>query len=100
MIRRPPRSTHCISSAASDVYKRQSQYLSKNLCLSQFPQKSPLYYQRNVLSPNSHIIINSNTKSCSPPKLLLPRLYSPQSTLVANKLLSSREPQLLSLIHI
>jgi len=24
MIRRPPRSTHCISSAASDVYKRQS----------------------------------------------------------------------------
>ena len=25
MIRRPPRSTHCISSAASDVYKRQLQ---------------------------------------------------------------------------
>eukprot|EP00825_Cyclidium_porcatum_P007879 TRINITY_DN13954_c0_g1_i1.p1 TRINITY_DN13954_c0_g1~~TRINITY_DN13954_c0_g1_i1.p1 ORF type:complete len:681 (+),score=123.89 TRINITY_DN13954_c0_g1_i1:90-2132(+) len=25
MIRRPPRSTHCISSAASDVYKRQQQ---------------------------------------------------------------------------
>jgi len=25
MIRRPPRSTHCISSAASDVYKRQSE---------------------------------------------------------------------------
>ena len=24
MIRQPPRSTHCISSAASDVYKRQS----------------------------------------------------------------------------
>ena len=23
MIRRPPRSTHCISSAASEVYKRQ-----------------------------------------------------------------------------
>eukprot|EP00969_Alexandrium_andersonii_P105687 4662771-Alexandrium_andersonii.AAC.1 len=23
MIRRPPRSTHCVSSAASDVYKRQ-----------------------------------------------------------------------------
>ena len=28
MIRRPPRSTHCISSAASDVYKRQTQHLS------------------------------------------------------------------------
>eukprot|EP00826_Nyctotherus_ovalis_P009210 TRINITY_DN12426_c0_g1_i3.p1 TRINITY_DN12426_c0_g1~~TRINITY_DN12426_c0_g1_i3.p1 ORF type:complete len:205 (-),score=36.53 TRINITY_DN12426_c0_g1_i3:58-651(-) len=26
MIRRPPRSTHCISSAASDVYKRQIIY--------------------------------------------------------------------------
>eukprot|EP00825_Cyclidium_porcatum_P049265 TRINITY_DN8470_c0_g1_i2.p1 TRINITY_DN8470_c0_g1~~TRINITY_DN8470_c0_g1_i2.p1 ORF type:complete len:120 (+),score=23.79 TRINITY_DN8470_c0_g1_i2:3-362(+) len=26
MIRRPPRSTHCISSAASDVYKRQYPY--------------------------------------------------------------------------
>ena len=26
MIRRPPRSTHCISSAASDVYKRQMMY--------------------------------------------------------------------------
>ena len=25
MIRRPPRSTHCISSAASDVYKRQEE---------------------------------------------------------------------------
>ena len=27
MIRRPPRSTHCISSAASDVYKRQVYHL-------------------------------------------------------------------------
>eukprot|EP00825_Cyclidium_porcatum_P021617 TRINITY_DN24046_c0_g1_i2.p2 TRINITY_DN24046_c0_g1~~TRINITY_DN24046_c0_g1_i2.p2 ORF type:complete len:145 (+),score=38.58 TRINITY_DN24046_c0_g1_i2:139-573(+) len=27
MIRRPPRSTHCISSAASDVYKRQDRAL-------------------------------------------------------------------------
>ena len=27
MIRRPPRSTHCISSAASDVYKRQLPWL-------------------------------------------------------------------------
>jgi len=28
MIRRPPRSTHCISSAASDVYKRQQLQLA------------------------------------------------------------------------
>eukprot|EP00825_Cyclidium_porcatum_P019495 TRINITY_DN22130_c0_g1_i1.p3 TRINITY_DN22130_c0_g1~~TRINITY_DN22130_c0_g1_i1.p3 ORF type:complete len:143 (+),score=41.15 TRINITY_DN22130_c0_g1_i1:46-474(+) len=34
MIRRPPRSTHCISSAASDVYKRQginAEYMGLNL---------------------------------------------------------------------
>eukprot|EP00825_Cyclidium_porcatum_P003059 TRINITY_DN11421_c0_g1_i3.p1 TRINITY_DN11421_c0_g1~~TRINITY_DN11421_c0_g1_i3.p1 ORF type:complete len:437 (-),score=73.28 TRINITY_DN11421_c0_g1_i3:111-1421(-) len=30
MIRRPPRSTHCISSAASDVYKRQIYCLQNN----------------------------------------------------------------------
>eukprot|EP00825_Cyclidium_porcatum_P046619 TRINITY_DN7383_c0_g1_i1.p1 TRINITY_DN7383_c0_g1~~TRINITY_DN7383_c0_g1_i1.p1 ORF type:complete len:100 (-),score=24.67 TRINITY_DN7383_c0_g1_i1:15-314(-) len=39
MIRRPPRSTHCISSAASDVYKRQiymyaRMYLQKIQCYS------------------------------------------------------------------
>ena len=31
MIRRPPRSTHCISSAASDVYKRQHVYFIDNV---------------------------------------------------------------------
>ena len=30
MIRRPPRSTHCISSAASDVYKRQFFFLPRD----------------------------------------------------------------------
>eukprot|EP00825_Cyclidium_porcatum_P043841 TRINITY_DN6317_c0_g1_i6.p1 TRINITY_DN6317_c0_g1~~TRINITY_DN6317_c0_g1_i6.p1 ORF type:complete len:239 (-),score=42.61 TRINITY_DN6317_c0_g1_i6:399-1115(-) len=38
MIRRPPRSTHCISSAASDVYKRQvstqSTWVMRQLALS------------------------------------------------------------------
>eukprot|EP00825_Cyclidium_porcatum_P014230 TRINITY_DN17606_c0_g1_i1.p1 TRINITY_DN17606_c0_g1~~TRINITY_DN17606_c0_g1_i1.p1 ORF type:complete len:114 (+),score=11.07 TRINITY_DN17606_c0_g1_i1:3-344(+) len=33
MIRRPPRSTHCISSAASDVYKRQILYLTPGSCI-------------------------------------------------------------------
>eukprot|EP00826_Nyctotherus_ovalis_P021864 TRINITY_DN17134_c0_g3_i2.p1 TRINITY_DN17134_c0_g3~~TRINITY_DN17134_c0_g3_i2.p1 ORF type:complete len:121 (-),score=14.79 TRINITY_DN17134_c0_g3_i2:23-361(-) len=33
MIRRPPRSTHCISSAASDVYKRQLLFHIKNVIL-------------------------------------------------------------------
>ena len=34
MIRRPPRSTHCISSAASDVYKRQvcESFAKEQLC--------------------------------------------------------------------
>jgi len=32
MIRRPPRSTHCISSAASDVYKRQLKRDSILIC--------------------------------------------------------------------
>eukprot|EP00825_Cyclidium_porcatum_P052532 TRINITY_DN9982_c0_g1_i2.p1 TRINITY_DN9982_c0_g1~~TRINITY_DN9982_c0_g1_i2.p1 ORF type:complete len:248 (+),score=58.61 TRINITY_DN9982_c0_g1_i2:135-878(+) len=31
MIRRPPRSTHCISSAASDVYKRQNERIPRYL---------------------------------------------------------------------
>jgi len=33
MIRRPPRSTHCISSAASDVYKRQAYVNGANAAL-------------------------------------------------------------------
>ena len=31
MIRRPPRSTHCISSAASDVYKRQASHILQEI---------------------------------------------------------------------
>eukprot|EP00825_Cyclidium_porcatum_P037618 TRINITY_DN4189_c0_g1_i1.p2 TRINITY_DN4189_c0_g1~~TRINITY_DN4189_c0_g1_i1.p2 ORF type:complete len:118 (-),score=22.54 TRINITY_DN4189_c0_g1_i1:2-355(-) len=47
MIRRPPRSTHCISSAASDVYKRQIDYNSKttrapDFHVELFPLHSPL----------------------------------------------------------
>eukprot|EP00826_Nyctotherus_ovalis_P015309 TRINITY_DN14341_c0_g1_i1.p1 TRINITY_DN14341_c0_g1~~TRINITY_DN14341_c0_g1_i1.p1 ORF type:complete len:432 (+),score=84.63 TRINITY_DN14341_c0_g1_i1:27-1298(+) len=40
MIRRPPRSTHCISSAASDVYKRQPEALNEKVA----------NYRRNSLS--------------------------------------------------
>eukprot|EP00826_Nyctotherus_ovalis_P052653 TRINITY_DN6722_c0_g1_i1.p2 TRINITY_DN6722_c0_g1~~TRINITY_DN6722_c0_g1_i1.p2 ORF type:complete len:111 (+),score=18.79 TRINITY_DN6722_c0_g1_i1:29-334(+) len=39
MIRRPPRSTHCISSAASDVYKRQG--------ISYEMQTLPEYWHKN-----------------------------------------------------
>eukprot|EP00826_Nyctotherus_ovalis_P027261 TRINITY_DN2128_c0_g2_i5.p1 TRINITY_DN2128_c0_g2~~TRINITY_DN2128_c0_g2_i5.p1 ORF type:complete len:106 (+),score=5.85 TRINITY_DN2128_c0_g2_i5:25-318(+) len=42
MIRRPPRSTHCISSAASDVYKRQ--LLLRSLPVLSYP--SPYFARR------------------------------------------------------
>eukprot|EP00826_Nyctotherus_ovalis_P065952 TRINITY_DN9719_c0_g1_i1.p1 TRINITY_DN9719_c0_g1~~TRINITY_DN9719_c0_g1_i1.p1 ORF type:complete len:125 (+),score=6.04 TRINITY_DN9719_c0_g1_i1:29-376(+) len=40
MIRRPPRSTHCISSAASDVYKRQIREVKNYLTKSWWLPKS------------------------------------------------------------
>eukprot|EP00826_Nyctotherus_ovalis_P036575 TRINITY_DN3257_c0_g6_i2.p1 TRINITY_DN3257_c0_g6~~TRINITY_DN3257_c0_g6_i2.p1 ORF type:complete len:723 (-),score=163.69 TRINITY_DN3257_c0_g6_i2:91-2238(-) len=43
MIRRPPRSTHCISSAASDVYKRQALIYEIN---QQLLIKSDRFYQK------------------------------------------------------
>eukprot|EP00825_Cyclidium_porcatum_P007225 TRINITY_DN13619_c0_g1_i1.p3 TRINITY_DN13619_c0_g1~~TRINITY_DN13619_c0_g1_i1.p3 ORF type:complete len:113 (-),score=14.04 TRINITY_DN13619_c0_g1_i1:300-638(-) len=50
MIRRPPRSTHCISSAASDVYKRQHNNKLRfcQIALSQDPSLLLLsYYTMN-----------------------------------------------------
>ena len=41
MIRRPPRSTHAWSSAASDVYKRQPLSHSPSPCLSTYPLQFP-----------------------------------------------------------
>ena len=40
MIRRPPRSTHCISSAASDVYKRQGWHRSRQPTRSTIDERS------------------------------------------------------------
>eukprot|EP00826_Nyctotherus_ovalis_P046970 TRINITY_DN534_c0_g1_i5.p1 TRINITY_DN534_c0_g1~~TRINITY_DN534_c0_g1_i5.p1 ORF type:complete len:129 (+),score=51.48 TRINITY_DN534_c0_g1_i5:25-387(+) len=56
MIRRPPRSTHCISSAASDVYKRQAQY--RSLYLQSSDQSDSrisfkLYNERDLLFESS-----------------------------------------------
>ena len=68
MIRRPPRSTHCISSAASDVYKRQiigfihSSYLlgkSDDLPLDSFID-SGFYTSENNLASN---LLNEIRKS-------------------------------------
>eukprot|EP00825_Cyclidium_porcatum_P001316 TRINITY_DN10599_c0_g1_i1.p3 TRINITY_DN10599_c0_g1~~TRINITY_DN10599_c0_g1_i1.p3 ORF type:complete len:103 (-),score=37.42 TRINITY_DN10599_c0_g1_i1:12-320(-) len=39
MIRRPPRSTHCISSAASDVYKRQKQIFAREVSLYKYVER-------------------------------------------------------------
>ena len=56
MIRRPPRSTHCISSAASDVYKRQKynsrafttiikhDKITNNTALQIFTREGPLAF--------------------------------------------------------
>eukprot|EP00825_Cyclidium_porcatum_P003956 TRINITY_DN11839_c0_g1_i2.p5 TRINITY_DN11839_c0_g1~~TRINITY_DN11839_c0_g1_i2.p5 ORF type:complete len:136 (-),score=20.06 TRINITY_DN11839_c0_g1_i2:1516-1923(-) len=47
MIRRPPRSTHCISSAASDVYKRQMLYFLIVLnCFAEYPPGYIILFQQ------------------------------------------------------
>ena len=47
MIRRPPRSTHCISSAASDVYKRQvkNHEVRTHKSAEDFPYEEHLAYK-------------------------------------------------------
>ena len=64
MIRRPPRSTHCISSAASDVYKRQAVWLSFfppfNSCTLQYIYLYAL--QVNTLIP----YIDGDICNCEP----------------------------------
>eukprot|EP00825_Cyclidium_porcatum_P037715 TRINITY_DN4215_c0_g1_i1.p2 TRINITY_DN4215_c0_g1~~TRINITY_DN4215_c0_g1_i1.p2 ORF type:complete len:102 (+),score=25.76 TRINITY_DN4215_c0_g1_i1:143-448(+) len=47
MIRRPPRSTHCISSAASDVYKRQYIYCVGMFIITSF-QINKQNKQKNI----------------------------------------------------
>ena len=64
MIRRPPRSTHCISSAASDVYKRQEQTteLHQNLgeILKEF-QEDVIIISRSDSSLRGHFPQETNT---------------------------------------
>ena len=67
MIRRPPRSTHCISSAASDVYKRQvlglevgaDDYLTKPFGLNELIARSRALIRRS--KRNKKYIENSKT---------------------------------------
>eukprot|EP00825_Cyclidium_porcatum_P041408 TRINITY_DN5432_c0_g1_i13.p2 TRINITY_DN5432_c0_g1~~TRINITY_DN5432_c0_g1_i13.p2 ORF type:complete len:170 (+),score=25.00 TRINITY_DN5432_c0_g1_i13:122-631(+) len=65
MIRRPPRSTHCISSAASDVYKRQvctkcssSYLLYSEDCQDCYSPCSTGYFGDTSVTPNSCVGIN------------------------------------------
>ena len=56
MKRRPPRSTHCISSAASDVYKRQATHL----------KESGGKETNGLSSSYDHFILDSSeTKECA-----------------------------------
>ena len=77
MIRRPPRSTHCISSAASDVYKRQidDSLEVKTELMINFNQ-SPFY--KGEISENQMCLLNvglqikaAKISSMSPFKLTL-----------------------------
>eukprot|EP00825_Cyclidium_porcatum_P046861 TRINITY_DN7482_c0_g1_i9.p2 TRINITY_DN7482_c0_g1~~TRINITY_DN7482_c0_g1_i9.p2 ORF type:complete len:227 (+),score=56.58 TRINITY_DN7482_c0_g1_i9:120-800(+) len=57
MIRRPPRSTHCISSAASDVYKRQIYKCLINLFVFLF-----FLFQQSVIIYNIQKIFGKGQK--------------------------------------
>ena len=65
MIRRPPRSTHCISSAASDVYKRQHQP-----CGTPHPRGGPAR-PPSVLTP----LVPLHYSTCGEGKGALPSLF-------------------------
>eukprot|EP00825_Cyclidium_porcatum_P052134 TRINITY_DN9782_c0_g2_i4.p1 TRINITY_DN9782_c0_g2~~TRINITY_DN9782_c0_g2_i4.p1 ORF type:complete len:525 (-),score=135.07 TRINITY_DN9782_c0_g2_i4:13-1587(-) len=58
MIRRPPRSTHCISSAASDVYKRQYQRRVHGRSLTKTSSKGDIIqtYYRDKIYPSLNIL--------------------------------------------
>eukprot|EP00825_Cyclidium_porcatum_P023368 TRINITY_DN256_c0_g1_i2.p1 TRINITY_DN256_c0_g1~~TRINITY_DN256_c0_g1_i2.p1 ORF type:complete len:504 (+),score=71.90 TRINITY_DN256_c0_g1_i2:147-1658(+) len=59
MIRRPPRSTHCISSAASDVYKRQginAEYMGKYI--NNFWMGEMMMSIINVVDPEIELAIS------------------------------------------
>eukprot|EP00825_Cyclidium_porcatum_P044884 TRINITY_DN6695_c0_g1_i1.p1 TRINITY_DN6695_c0_g1~~TRINITY_DN6695_c0_g1_i1.p1 ORF type:complete len:279 (+),score=49.83 TRINITY_DN6695_c0_g1_i1:23-859(+) len=76
MIRQPPRSTHCISSAASDVYKRQIEWINKieRPILSKFRLlKTPNFSYREYLERNQ-IIERKGVKIVSQPQNILQKI--------------------------
>eukprot|EP00825_Cyclidium_porcatum_P001125 TRINITY_DN10500_c0_g1_i2.p1 TRINITY_DN10500_c0_g1~~TRINITY_DN10500_c0_g1_i2.p1 ORF type:complete len:208 (-),score=56.17 TRINITY_DN10500_c0_g1_i2:51-674(-) len=109
MIRRPPRSTHCISSAASDVYKRQinklliqknqlslqEQYLLQRPSYNQTPKKKQKPKIQTIKLPEiKEPIVNQNgeqtSKNDQPP--IRKSLYSnPNNSIETTK--NSSTPQ-------
>ena len=65
MIRRPPRSTHCISSAASDVYKRQPPSVGV-VASSRVPPGVPASRASPLRSQSMHAPVQGGTPRCQP----------------------------------
>eukprot|EP00825_Cyclidium_porcatum_P005117 TRINITY_DN1244_c0_g1_i1.p2 TRINITY_DN1244_c0_g1~~TRINITY_DN1244_c0_g1_i1.p2 ORF type:complete len:181 (-),score=19.51 TRINITY_DN1244_c0_g1_i1:449-991(-) len=62
MIRRPPRSTHCISSAASDVYKRQVHGVLKMLMIQYPILILPLIKQSFIIMDDYYKILSKDVR--------------------------------------
>jgi len=81
MIRRPPRSTHCISSAASDVYKRQINNLLSAMTVWSVAEALVLGAQAG-LSPErlfeavNHSTGRSHTSETKVARYMLPRQFT------------------------
>eukprot|EP00825_Cyclidium_porcatum_P050631 TRINITY_DN9095_c0_g1_i3.p1 TRINITY_DN9095_c0_g1~~TRINITY_DN9095_c0_g1_i3.p1 ORF type:complete len:100 (+),score=26.94 TRINITY_DN9095_c0_g1_i3:133-432(+) len=96
MIRRPPRSTHCISSAASDVYKRQqvkqSQQYNSILSLPSIKgqQQSQSNLQNKQKSKQSLIINRPSSVKLKQKRL---ELHKSQVNLQACLLYTSPSPR-------
>eukprot|EP00825_Cyclidium_porcatum_P046350 TRINITY_DN7262_c0_g1_i2.p1 TRINITY_DN7262_c0_g1~~TRINITY_DN7262_c0_g1_i2.p1 ORF type:complete len:117 (-),score=26.45 TRINITY_DN7262_c0_g1_i2:68-418(-) len=102
MIRRPPRSTHCISSAASDVYKRQLHDARPRLFISMGGHKSELglrdknsAYVSAILSKNgfNRPVLQHGPRTVSYTHLTLPTICSVQISVVAVSLKKKKKKQ-------
>ena len=85
MIRRPPRSTHCISSAASDVYKRQLLHHSRSVAIPfSRPDRAPRTRPRASSRPRR--------AAASSPPLAGPRRSPPPPSVSPSLVRSPRSP--------
>eukprot|EP00658_Telonema_sp_P-2_P056585 TRINITY_DN45047_c0_g1_i1.p1 TRINITY_DN45047_c0_g1~~TRINITY_DN45047_c0_g1_i1.p1 ORF type:complete len:360 (+),score=136.37 TRINITY_DN45047_c0_g1_i1:144-1223(+) len=89
MIRRPPRSTLSSSSAASDVYKRQSIGFEQ-LCYKELPTRSTLFHDIHSSLPPSEAHTDAITDKRKKRKLALRIMIEWSKALAANNLESSQ----------